>query len=312
MRAFGTDVWNELYDLYMVIALVIGALVIAWLVTAMVKYRAKAGDKRPADAPRAGVIPAERGRVVWVFVMAGVIAVILAGLAFKSIPAIDVVENPPEGEFALYHNVTGFQFGWKFNYTAEGGLPYQDVGVYTIPVDTNIVMNVTSQDVWHNFAVPDYRIRVDAIPGTVNHIWFKATETGSGHTVCVMLCGAGHALMRADLNVVSKADYAKFAHDESMQQYAKFAKRAGNTVVNASFDGTTLSESGSAKAGAPFIVSLQNAGPKDATFRLHTDARDQSFTVPAGATGYGYFVAPTSGLVLFDGPNSSANIPVVS
>lgn len=312
MRAFGTDIWDGLFNLYMVIALIVGALVLGWLLTSLVKYRAKSGAPRPADAPRAGVIQAERGRVVWVFVMAGVIAVILAGLAVKSISAIDVIETPPAGEFAIHHNVTGYQFGWKFNYTAEGGLPYQDLGVYTIPVDTNIVMNVTSQDVWHNFAVPDYRIRVDAIPGTENHMWFRATETGVGHTVCVILCGTGHPFMRAELRVLSQSDYAKFAHDESVQQYERFAKRAGNVVVNATFDGTTLNAAGNAKANAPFIVALLNSGTTPTTFHLHTGAQEQSFTVLAGQTGYGYFVAPPSGPVLLDAPGASANIQVVS
>jgi hypothetical protein len=45
---------------------------------------------------------------------------------------------------------------------------------------------------------------------------------------------------------------------------------------------------------------------------LHADVREQSFTVPAGQAGYGYFVAPARGLVVLDGPASSANIQVVS
>jgi cytochrome c oxidase subunit 2 len=313
MRAFGTDVWENLFYLYLAVALVIGALIIAWLCTSLVKYRARAGDPRPPDAPRPGVIPAERGHVIWVWVMAATIAIILAALAFQSIRAIAVVEDPPMDASNIYHNVTGFQFGWKVNYTGENGIPFQLIGDYYIPVDTNIVMNVTSQDVWHNFAVPDFRIRVDAIPGTVNHMWFKATEVGDTRMQCVMLCGSGHALMLGTIHAVSQTDYQAWLHQSSMSEYQKIVKKPGKatSVVNATFDGVTLNANGTAKANQPLVVAVNNTGTQTATFRLHDNESSRQFDVPAGQVGYAYFETHAD-TVLFDGPNTASNIQVVS
>jgi cytochrome c oxidase subunit 2 len=314
MEAFGTYLWDRLYYLYLAVAVIIGVLIIAWLCTSLVRFRARPGSKKPTDAPRAGVIPAERGHVGVIWLMVVVIALILAVLAFNSIEAIDVVEHPPANEFAIYHNVTGFQFGWKVNYSGEGGIPFTLIGDYYIPVETNIVMNVTSQDVWHNFAVPDFRIRVDAIPGNINHMWFKATQLGDTRIQCVMLCGNGHAGMISTLHAMTANDYAAWYHNESVTQYQKFVKSPrGTTIVNATFDGVTLSvSSNNVTAAKPLIVQLNNTGPQSATFLLHTDAAQQEFTVPPGQAGYAWFLAPAGGLVLFDGPNTSNNLQVVS
>src|SRR5687768_5936959 len=97
----------------MAIALIIGGLVIGWLAYILVKYRARPESARPRDAPRAGILPAERGHPLWSYVMALLIAVIMFGLAFGTISATHDLETPPEGVEWLNVTVTGFQFGWR-------------------------------------------------------------------------------------------------------------------------------------------------------------------------------------------------------
>jgi heme/copper-type cytochrome/quinol oxidase subunit 2 len=228
-----------------------------------VRYRARPDSPRPADAPIPGTVTPERGTVLFSWIIALVIAVIMFGLAFSTIHAVDAIENPPPDEPSLHYNVTGFQFGWKYNYTGEGGVNWQNVSDWTVPADTVVIMNITSQDVWHNFAFPNFRIRVDAIPGEVNHLWFKAKETGEERNACVQICGAGHAGMKAVMHVVTPAEYARFLHDSSMEQYAKLAKKS---QVNATFDGTSLNVSALAKAAS--ALSITNNGPSAATFSV--------------------------------------------
>jgi cytochrome c oxidase subunit 2 len=51
-------------------------------------------------------------------------------------------------------------------------------------------------------------VKMDAIPGRLNHTWFKATQMGTFYGECSELCGARHAFMPIEVKVVSDADYA--------------------------------------------------------------------------------------------------------
>jgi cytochrome c oxidase subunit 2 len=307
----GTALWDGLFYLYLGIALVVGAGVIGWLVWSMVKYRWRPGAARPADAPQPGVLPAERGHVLWVYVMAAVIAAIMFGLAFSTISAIDEIETPPQEPGAIHVNVTGYQFGWLFNYSGTDGVLFQQNSAktgegFTVPVDAPVVMNVTSRDVWHNFAIPNFRIRVDAIPGEVNHMWFRAEAVGDDHTVCVMLCGSGHAFMRADLHVVSKADYDKWVAERSEAEFGAIAKAGASREVKL-HAGTITLDNATSKAfrgGIALLVANDDVEP-----HTLTTSAGGSITVDAGKTARLWVRAPPGALTISDG-RASATLTV--
>jgi len=276
-------IFERLFFTYLAIAVIVGGLVIGWLFYAMWRFRARPDDPRPRDAPVAGMIPAERGHVLWVYIMAGGIAAIMFGLAFSTISAVDALENPPKDVPASYHNVTGFQFGWRFNYTGVGGVPFNKVGEFTVPEDTPIVLNVTSQDVWHNFALPDYRMRVDSIPGVVNPMWFQANDPAETHIACVQLCGAGHAIMRANVHVLTKADYEAWLARESTVEYERLANRGTSANLTLAADGADLQVSERAKAGG---IALRIVN-QDAAART-VAAGGWSVTVQPGETAWLY------------------------
>src|SRR5262249_15472296 len=81
------------------------------------------------------------------------------------------------------------------------------LGELHVPVDRNVVVDVSSKDVIHNFALPSMRIAQDAIPGEVIPLWFKPIKTGSYDIVCGQLCGLGHYAMKGTLVVDNPADY---------------------------------------------------------------------------------------------------------
>lgn len=293
--------WAYLFDLYMAIALIVGALVLGWLFYSMLRFRERPDDERPRDAPVAGVLSAERGHPATSYVMGAVVAVVMLGLAFSTISAVENVERPPAD--ALVYDVTGFQFGWKVNYTGEGGVPFQKIGEWTVPVDTPIVYRITSQDVWHNFALTEYRMRIDAIPGTVNTIWFEAYETGVQRPVCVQICGSGHAQMKSTMYVVSAEEYQAFLKTESEKAYANFAKR-GN-VVNVTLNGTAILPANEiVPANKPVVFNATNTHTVAKTFSVQ-DASGKtlaSVQVPQGGFGRLYVANPAQGpLTLVDG-----------
>lgn len=266
-----TAIFENLFYLYMAIAVAVGALVLGWLGYILVKYRARPETPRPADAPRAGMLPAERGHPIWSYVMALVIGGIMFGLAFSTISAVHTLETPPEGEEHLNVELVGFQFGWRIVYHGEGGVPIAKINDFTMPVDTAVVANVTSQDVWHNFALPTLRIRIDVVPGQVNHIWWKAHETGEIQPVCVQLCGNGHALMKGTMKFVPQDEFRAFLTNETEKAYASLER--SNPSVNVTFDGQRFTpeerEVNLTKAFAIRVINQASAS--------------QSFTSPAGA-----------------------------
>lgn len=283
-------IFGDLFALYMVIALLVGGLVLGWLGYIMVKFRDRPGIERPRDAPKAGILPAERGHPIWSYVMAIVIAAIMFGLAFGTISAVDTLEKPPQEGDRLDARITGLQFGWQITFAGDGGVPLTLTNDWTLPVDTAIVADVVSKDVWHNFALPDYRIRIDVVPGQTNHIWWKATEVATTETVCVQICGTGHAQMKGVLHVVTKDEFVTFVAEKSQAEYAKL-ERAGN-VHNGTFDGAGFSFPSSPAASEKGIaLRIENTGGAE-TFR----AGASSVEAAAGATVMLYVPPGTSSI----------------
>ncbi|MBB3232957.1 c-type cytochrome [Halomonas stenophila] len=71
-----------------------------------------------------------------------------------------------------------------------------------LPVDRPVKVLLRSKDVLHNFKVPAFRAKMDAIPGQVSYFWFTPTRTGEFQAVCAELCGIAHFAMRARVQVV--------------------------------------------------------------------------------------------------------------
>lgn len=81
---------------------------------------------------------------------------------------------------------------------------------FRVPVNANVVMRGSSIDVLHSFFLPHMRVKQDVVPGTWMNIWYNAFKTGTYELACAELCGGGHYSMRAEYQVLSKADYDKW------------------------------------------------------------------------------------------------------
>jgi cytochrome c oxidase subunit 2 len=78
---------------------------------------------------------------------------------------------------------------------------------------------VTATDVIHNWAIPAFGMKMDAIPGRLNEAWFRADKTGIFYGQCSELCGQRHAFMPIAVRVVSEADYAEWL-EKAKQEFA--------------------------------------------------------------------------------------------
>jgi cytochrome c oxidase subunit 2 len=90
-----------------------------------------------------------------------------------------------------------------------------------VPVNQKIRIITTANDVIHAFAVPQFGIKQDAIPGFVRDTWFRAEKTGDFYGQCQELCGKEHAYMPIHVKVVTAEQYSQWTQAKLKEAAAK-------------------------------------------------------------------------------------------
>jgi cytochrome c oxidase subunit 2 len=124
----------------------------------------------------------------------------------------NVKQELPENPHATVR-VIGQQWAWTFVHPGpDGQLDTADdiatVDELHVEVNKPYIYELTSRDVLHNFSVPVFRLKQDAIPGRIITGWFEPTQTGSYDIQCAEICGIGHGLMPGRIVIQSAADHA--------------------------------------------------------------------------------------------------------
>ena len=218
----------SLYWVIFAIALVVWVIVMASLLYSTFKFKARRG------AVAAQIRGNTRLEIGWT-VGAAIILVALAVVTFVKLPGIRTPDNsgpngiklgdgtllagspqkamPPDGK-SLNICVNGQQYVWRFTYQNDCTRNnFQSVFAYetmVVPTDTTITLDVTGQDVIHSWWIPKLGGKFDAVPGYVNHTWFKIPGRLAGqsfHGQCAELCGRNHADMVADVKALTPSDY---------------------------------------------------------------------------------------------------------
>lgn len=101
-----------------------------------------------------------------------------------------------------------------------------------LPVDKPVKILLRSIDVLHDFYVPEFRAKMDMVPGSVTYFWFTPIRTGTFEVLCAELCGVGHGFMRGIVMVDTEEDYQAW-----LQEQSTFAQLSGTEVGMA--DGET-------------------------------------------------------------------------
>jgi cytochrome c oxidase subunit 2 len=131
-------------------------------------------------------------------------------------------------EIALAPTMTlkaiGYQWGWSYAYPdfgdfefASNMLPKEKATpeLYRFEVDNRVVVPVgetiqivtTARDVIHAFALPNFAIKIDAVPGRLNQTWLKADREGVYYGQCSEICGVRHSAMPIAVEVVSRPKF---------------------------------------------------------------------------------------------------------
>lgn len=84
-----------------------------------------------------------------------------------------------------------------------------------LPEGKPVKMLLRSIDVLHDFYVPEFRAKMDMVPGMVTYFWFTPTRTGTFEILCAELCGVGHNFMRGIVMVDTEQDYQAWLQEQS-------------------------------------------------------------------------------------------------
>jgi cytochrome c oxidase subunit 2 len=133
--------------------------------------------------------------------------------------------------------VTGHQWYWSYAYPDQGDFTFDSILVaeedleegqlrlltvdnrVILPVDTNIQVLITSDDVIHNWAIPSLGMKIDATPGRVNERWVRIDEEGMYYGMCSELCGVNHGFMPIQVEAVSKEAFAEWV-EKAKEEFA--------------------------------------------------------------------------------------------
>ena len=199
---------------------------------------------------KANPVPSKTTHHTWIEVAWTVIPVlILVGISIPSFRILREQLTIPQADVVI--KATGHSWYWSYEYPADqGGFRFESNMVpddqlkpgqprllavdneVVVPVNKIVKVQITAADVLHNFAVPSFGIRLDAVPGRLNETWFRATREGIYYGQCSELCGNGHPYMPIQVRVVSDAQYAAWI-EESKKKFAAVDGAGDNKLAAA-------------------------------------------------------------------------------
>ena len=214
-----SPVMDEIVSFHTELLYIISAVclfVLALLIYIILKFRA-ASNPTPSRVHHNTLL-----EVAWTIIP----VIILVVIAVPSFRLLYFEAAIPKADVTI--EAIGKQWFWTYNYPgANAGFTFDSLGlsddaaakaheprllgvdnVVVVPVNKVVEVVTTGADVIHSWALPQMGVKMDAIPGRLNHTWFKATRMGTFYGQCSELCGARHAFMPIEVKVVSDADYA--------------------------------------------------------------------------------------------------------
>jgi cytochrome c oxidase subunit 2 len=188
---------KTLYDVLLIASVPIFVLVETVVLFSVWKFRMRPGQEMMDGPPIHGNTRLE---VVWTAVP----AVLIVSLCVYAYTVLHSNEASKKGEMTVY--VTARQFAFEFSYPESGGKQVVSPILY-MPKGQPVVFRLHSLDVIHSFFVPNFSEKLDAVPGITTTLRVTATRLGNYPVECTELCGAGHSLMRAAVDVVTPQQF---------------------------------------------------------------------------------------------------------
>jgi len=230
---------HAFHDILLWIIVPITLFVMGLLAWIIIKYRAKA-NPTPAKFSHNTTL-----EVIWTAIPVA----ILIFIAVFSFPLLYFQDEIPEADMTI--KATGYQWYWGYEYPDHGVEEYASTMVaeadlregqprnlavdqpIVVPVNTTVRLQVVAADVIHNWAMPAFGTKMDAIPGRINETWFRVEQEGTYYGQCSELCGVRHSFMPIEVHVVSQDVFDRWIAMVSEDPYSADAYQliAENTAA---------------------------------------------------------------------------------
>lgn len=194
------------------IIVLIALFVLSLLIFVMVRFNEKRNPKPSRTTHNTAL------EVVWTVIP----VLILVAIAIPSFRLLFAQYDFPKADLTI--TATGSQWFWTYEYP-DHGINFASIMVpdadlkegqprlltvdhdVVVPVNKNVIVQLKSTDVIHDWAVPSFGVKLDAVPGRLQKTWFRAERTGMYYGQCSELCGRNHAFMPIAVRVVTEQEF---------------------------------------------------------------------------------------------------------
>jgi cytochrome c oxidase subunit II len=251
---------DTFWDVLIICSVPIFVLVCVVVLYSVFKFRMRPGEEDLDGPPIHGNTRLE---VIWTSLPA---TILIALCAYAYIVLHDIEKAPAKSLGKEMHvKVIGQQFTWTFEYTGSDGKKFTTTQLY-VPEGKSVRFDVVSKDVLHDFWVPAWRMKIDAVPGITTH--YRITPVKTGHkvaypVVCAELCGLGHAFMRQTAHIYPQKDFdAWMAKQSGGGEQAQAGGGAAASGGAAAGGGTAAGKQVFASNNCASCHTLADAGAK--------------------------------------------------
>jgi cytochrome c oxidase subunit 2 len=243
---------DTLWDVLLIASVPIFVLVETIVLYCAIKFRMRPGEELKDGPPIHGNTKLE---IIWTAIP----AILLVGLCTYAYVVLTDIEKAEANSMQV--RVVGEQFTWTFYYPGEGDEEIASPQLW-LPADTPVNFTVQSKDVIHDFWVPAFRMKIDAVPGIDTHVRVTTTNrTGEFPVVCAELCGLGHSTMRQSAHVVSREEF-----EAKLEELARGpAGGGGGAGGGGETDGKTLFTDAAEPTACKSCHTLADAGATGTT-----------------------------------------------
>jgi cytochrome c oxidase subunit 2 len=173
------------------------ALITLLLVLFVIKYRDRPGHKEEKTATHNQPL-----EITWTVIP----LLIVIWIFWEGFTGYLNLATPPQNAYEI--QVTGQKWNWLFTYP-NGVVD----GQLHVPVDTDVRLVMSSQDVLHSFYIPAFRVKKDVVPGRYTDLWFHAYKEGEFDVFCTEYCGTNHSTMLSKVVVHPPGQFEKWLED---------------------------------------------------------------------------------------------------
>lgn len=208
----------EFHNLLLIVITVISLFVLGLLVYVVVRFNEKA-NPTPSKTTHSTAL-----EFAWT-----VVPILI--LVFLSIPSwrlLSAQYDFPKADVTI--KAIGHQWYWEYEYVDNEDIIFDQTIVedsdlepgqprllatdqaVVVPVNkvVHVLLTADPSGVIHNWTVPSFGVKADAVPGRVSRVWFKARKTGTYYGQCSELCGKDHARMPIEVKVVTEKEYEQW------------------------------------------------------------------------------------------------------